>query len=418
MTQPTHILKQGDARDLSFLEDKSVHLVVTSPPYWILKRYNQHPGQMGYIADYEEFLTELKKVWTQCYRVLVPGGRLVCVVGDVCLSRREYGRHLVMPLHADITVACRKLGFDNLNPIIWLKIANAVFEANSSSKFLGKPYEPNAVIKNDMEFILMQRKPGGYRQPTDEMRKGSIIPKEEFRAWTQQTWTLNGENTRSHPAPFPYELARRLVLLFSFIGDTVLDPFAGTGTTVLAAINHGRRGIGVEIDPEYCQIARKRIERETQSLFSSTHLRFINGEPSGVAIDKNGSSRNLRHRIAVIGPSDLVDYNFVHNCLLRELERRNLDQKRVAIVTGGVKGTGALASRFSREVLKRDPILVHVDASAFGHVAGPMRDLEIVEESDLLIAFTHPEGRRVRTTVKLARKRGVQVVEVPVEVDK
>jgi site-specific DNA-methyltransferase (adenine-specific) len=332
---------------------------------------------MGYIADYEEFLTELKKVWTQCYRVLVPGGRLVCVVGDVCLSRREYGRHLVMPLHADITVACRKLGFDNLNPIIWLKIANAVFEANSSSKFLGKPYEPNAVIKNDMEFILMQRKPGGYRQPTDEMRKGSIIPKEEFRAWTQQTWTLNGENTRSHPAPFPYELARRLVLLFSFIGDTVLDPFAGTGTTVLAAINHGRRGIGVEIDPEYCQIARKRIERETQSLFSSTHLRFINGEPSGVAIDK-----------------------------------------RVAIVTGGVKGTGALASRFSREVLKRDPILVHVDASAFGHVAGPMRDLEIVEESDLLIAFTHPEGRRVRTTVKLARKRGVQVVEVPVEVDK
>src|SRR5262249_10639159 len=152
--------------NLSFIPDQTAHLVVTSPPYWTLKRYREHPNQMGHIADYEGFLTELEKVWKHCYRILVPGGRVVCVVGDVCLSRREHGRHLVMPLHADITVMCRKIGFDNLNPIIWLKISNAAFEANTTSKFLGKPYEPNAVVKNDMEFILMQRKPGGYRQPT------------------------------------------------------------------------------------------------------------------------------------------------------------------------------------------------------------------------------------------------------------
>jgi len=115
----THRLIQGNTRSLSFIPDESVHLVVTSPPYWSLKRYNENPAQLGHIADYEHFLSELTKVWKEVFRVLVPGGRLVCVVGDVCLSRREHGRHLVMPLHADITVICRRIGFDNLNPIIW-----------------------------------------------------------------------------------------------------------------------------------------------------------------------------------------------------------------------------------------------------------------------------------------------------------
>ena len=116
----THRLVQGDARDLSFIPDSSIHLVVTSPPYWSLKRYNESEGQMGHIEDYEQFLAELHRVWSEVLRVLVPGGRLVCVVGDVCLSRRENnGRHTVVPLHADICVQCRKLGFDNLNPIIW-----------------------------------------------------------------------------------------------------------------------------------------------------------------------------------------------------------------------------------------------------------------------------------------------------------
>ena len=179
-----------------------------------------------------------------------------------------------MPLHADITVACRKLGFDNLNPIIWLKISNAVFEANKSSKFLGKPYEPNAIIKNDMEFILMQRKPGGYRQPTDEQRELSRIPKEDFREWCQQTWTLTGASTRQHPAPFPEGLASRLVRMFSFARDTVLDPFAGTGTTLLAAAKAGRNSIGVEIDPAYCKLAQTRLEAELRDLFGASKLIF------------------------------------------------------------------------------------------------------------------------------------------------
>ncbi|RKY19655.1 MAG: site-specific DNA-methyltransferase [Planctomycetota bacterium] len=262
-----HKLIQGDARDLSFLPDASIHLVVTSPPYWTLKRYNEHPDQLGHVKDYEVFLGELEKVWRECFRVLVPGGRLVCVVGDVCLSRRAFGRHVVVPLHADIAVMCRKIGFDNLNPIIWHKIANASFEVENGSKFLGKPYEPNAIIKNDIEFILMQRKPGGYRRPTQYQRDKSRMSKEEFDSWFRQFWKIPGESTRKHPAPFPFELAYRLVRMFSFVEDTVLDPFCGTGTTILAAMKAGRNSIGIEIDTHYVNIAEQRLREEASGLF-------------------------------------------------------------------------------------------------------------------------------------------------------
>jgi modification methylase len=270
----THRLIQGDARQMSYIEDGSVHLVVTSPPYWTLKRYNDNEAQLGHVTDYEVFLKELTKVWKEVYRVLTPGGRLVCVVGDVCLSRRQHGRHVVVPLHADICVICRKIGFDNLNPIIWHKIANATYEVNNGTKFLGKPYEPNAIIKNDIEFILMQRKPGGYRQPTDKQRRSSMISKDDYDKWFRQFWNITGASTKQHPAPFPLELAYRLIRMFSFWGDTVLDPFCGTGTTMIAAMKCNRNSIGIEVDEAYCSIAANRLRDENQNLFSSARLEF------------------------------------------------------------------------------------------------------------------------------------------------
>lgn len=274
METMTHRLINGDARDLSFLEDESVHLVITSPPYWNLKRYNENPDQLGHIQDYEAFLSELEKVWRHIFRILVLGGRLVCVVGDVCVARRSFGRHLVFPLHADISVICRQIGFDNLNPIIWHKIANASYEVPNGSKFLGKPYEPNAIIKNDMEFILMQRKPGGYRKPTNAQREASRISKKEFDLWFQQIWTIPGASTRNHPAPFPIELATRLVRMFSFVEDTILDPFCGSGTVMVAALRNHRHSIGVEIDPEYCRMAAAYLKAEEPDLFSKNELIF------------------------------------------------------------------------------------------------------------------------------------------------
>lgn len=272
--QTTHRLIQGDARYLDFIPDQSIHLALTSPPYWILKRYNENPNQLGHVEDYEQFLEDLSKVWEHVYRTLVPGGRLVCVVGDVCLSRRKYGRHLVVPLHADICVSCRKIGFDNLNPIIWHKISNASYEVSNGSRFLGKPYEPNAIIKNDIEFILMQRKPGGYRSPTPEQRELSRISKKDFQKWFQQFWNISGASTRKHPAPFPLELASRLVRMFSFHGDTVLDPFVGSGTTMTAALRADRNSIGLDIDAEYCRMAAGQLKTEASNLFHNARPIF------------------------------------------------------------------------------------------------------------------------------------------------
>ena len=284
-------LRRGDARHLEWIADGSVHLVVCSPPYWTLKDYNDHPDQLGHIEDYEHFLGELDRVWTHAFRALVPGGRLVCVVGDVCLSRKEFGRHLIVPLHADITVRCRRVGFDNLNPIIWHKISNARFEVEGTSKFLGKPYEPNAIIKNDIEFILMQRKPGGYRKPTERQRKLSMIDKQDFDEWFQQFWNLGGASTRDHPAPFPLELANRLVRMFSFHGDTVLDPFAGTGTTLLAAAAAGRNAIGVEIDPAYVRLAEGRLGASAADLFNRIEIEVVDASARGANLKQGRPPR-------------------------------------------------------------------------------------------------------------------------------
>ena len=268
-----HQLICSDARKMSLVPE-SVHLVLTSPPYWTLKRYRDSEGQLGHIVKYEDFLGELDRIWKECYQALVPGGRLICVVGDVCLSRRKNdGRHTVVPLHASIQERCRNIGFDNLAPIIWHKISNAAYEVENGSTFLGKPYEPNAVIKNDIEFIVMERKPGGYRKPSVATRTLSVISEENHRLWFQQIWTgITGASTKNHPAPFPMELAERLVRMFSFVGDTVLDPFMGTGTTNAAAARWGRNSIGHEIDDHYFEIARKRITETTRDLFFKVRI--------------------------------------------------------------------------------------------------------------------------------------------------
>jgi len=273
----THRLFLADAREMQDLEPESVHLVLTSPPYWTLKEYRDSEAQLGHIEDYDEFLEELDKVWSNSFRALVPGGRLICVVGDVCLSRRENGgRHTVVPLHASIQEHCRRIGFDNLAPIIWHKISNAVYEVENGSSFLGKPYEPNAVIKNDIEFILMERKPGGYRAPDLSTKVLSLISGENHKKWFQQIWTgVTGASTKHHPAPYPKELAERLVRMFSFVGDTVLDPFLGTGTTTVAAAKWGRNSIGFEVDSHYFKLAQKRIAQETSSLFSTAHISAV-----------------------------------------------------------------------------------------------------------------------------------------------
>lgn len=259
----SHHLLLGDARDLSEIPNASVHLVVTSPPYWTLKMYPARSGQLGLLHDYDGFLGELDKVWRECERVLVPGGRICCVVGDVCIPRRRLGRHLVMPLHADIQVRARSLGLDVLTPIIWHKVANGVTEAEGNGAgFYGKPYQPGSIVKNDIEYILFLRKGNEYRQIYPLQKALSMLTKQEMQSWLRSIWTdIRGASLRQgHPAPYPAALSERLIKLFSFAGDTVLDPFAGTGTTAVSAMASGRNSISIEIEPEYLEIAHRRIQ--------------------------------------------------------------------------------------------------------------------------------------------------------------
>jgi len=243
-------------------------LIVTSPPYWTLKKYEERSGQLGAVNEYEIFLDELDKVWSECARVLIEGGRICCVVGDVCIPRKRDGRHRVMPLHSDIQVRSRRLGLDSLTPIIWHKIANGATEAQGNGAgFYGKPYQPGAVVKNDIEYILFLRKNGEYRKTTMLQKSLSMLTKSEMQTWFCSFWTdIKGASTRSgHPAPYPTELAERLIRMFSFAGDTVFDPFLGTGSTTIAAIRAGRNSVGNEIEPKYLKLARDRIRKEVDA---------------------------------------------------------------------------------------------------------------------------------------------------------
>lgn len=276
-----HGLYQADSRNLSFLDDESLHLVVTSPPYFNIKDYENGTGgedQLGDIDAYEHFNDQIDKVWKECYDKLVPGGRMVVVVGDVLRSRSEHGRHRVIPLHATIQEHCIEIGYDNLAPIIWYKIGNASLESGANARFLGKPYEPGAVVKNDIEYIILFRKPGGYRSPSIEERILSTIEADEHQKMFRQLWDdIQGEPQIDHPAPFPAELAARLIRMFSFAGDTILDPFAGTGSAAVAASRVGRNSISVELEEKYVDIAEERMrdERGTLTNYENMELSVV-----------------------------------------------------------------------------------------------------------------------------------------------
>jgi site-specific DNA-methyltransferase (adenine-specific) len=256
-----HRVVLGDARNLRSVSDEAVHLVVTSPPYFDLVAYEEGDDQLGHVHDYEVFLAQLDLVWRECFRTLIPGGKLCIVVGDVCRSRRKFGKHEIIPLHADILVRCRALGYEDLATVFWYKIANATTEVGGAGAMLGKPYEPNGVVKNDVEYILRLRKPGPYRKPTAIQRAASLISPEEYDAAMRQVWSdiPGASHANGHPAPFPPALAARLIRMSSYVEDTVLDPFVGTGATVQAAAMTNRGSIGYEIAEGYWRQAQKKL---------------------------------------------------------------------------------------------------------------------------------------------------------------
>ncbi len=255
----------GDSRSMSEVEAESVHLAVTSPPYWHLKDYGS-PGQIGYGQSLHEYLRDLYCVWRECRRVLQPGRRLCVNIGDQFARAAVYGRYKIIPLHAEIIGQCEELGFDFLGSIIWQK--KTTMNTTGGATIMGSyPYPPNGLVELDYEFILLFKKPGEGPKVTKEVKESSRLSKEEWKECFAGHWRFGGARQMGHEAMFPEELPRRLIKMFTFAGETVLDPFLGSGTTVNAALALGRNAVGYEINEDFLGAIREKLGSKDRLLF-------------------------------------------------------------------------------------------------------------------------------------------------------
>lgn len=249
----------GDSRRMSELNDKSIDLIITSPPYWHIKDYGV-PGQIGYGQSLHEYLKSLYYVWSECFRVLKEGGRFCLNIGDQFARSIIYGRYKVIPIHAEFIGQCEKIGFDFMGSIIWQK--KTTMNTTGGASVMGSfPYPPNGIVEIDYEFIHIFKKPGASKRVSKEVKEASKLSKEEWKDYFSGHWYFGGARQLGHEAMFPDELPKRLIKMFTFIGDTVLDPFLGSGTTVKVALELNRNGIGYEINKNFLNFIKKKVNQ-------------------------------------------------------------------------------------------------------------------------------------------------------------
>ncbi len=257
---PQHRVIFADSRTMPQLDDRSVHLVVTSPPYWCIKDY-AHPGQIGFDQTYEEYLRDLARVLSECHRVLHPGCRAAVNIGDQYLRAAEHGHYRVQPIPADIIRLGREAGFDFMGNIIWEKISTT--RTTGGGVWMGSTYYPrDGHITYEHEYIILLRKKGRPPRPSAEQKEKSRLTKQQRSEWFRGIWRIPPQRQAGHVAMFPLELPRRLIKMYSFWGETVLDPFLGSGTTALAAELEGRNAVGYEINPEFESLIRRKLSAE------------------------------------------------------------------------------------------------------------------------------------------------------------
>ena len=252
-----HSIINGDSRDMGGIRDEDIHLVVTSPPYWQLKDYGGDE-QIGFDESYEAYVNSLNLVWLECYRVLHPGCRLCVNIGDQFARSTYYGRYKVIPIHSEVIKFCEILGFDFMGKIIWQK-ATTMHTSGGGSVMGSFPYPRNGIVKLDFEYILLFRKPGTAPKPGPEQKKKAKLTAEEWNLYFSGHWRFPGARQDRHLAMFPDELPRRLIRMFTFPDETVLDPFLGSGTTSRVARELGRNSIGYETNPEFIPLIREKI---------------------------------------------------------------------------------------------------------------------------------------------------------------
>jgi site-specific DNA-methyltransferase (adenine-specific) len=265
------------------LPDNSVHLIITSPPYWQLKDYGTD-NQIGFHDSYENYINNLNLVWKECYRTLHNGCRLCVNIGDQFARAVYYGRYKVIPIREEIIKFCENIGFDYMGAIIWQKVTTT--NTTGGGVQMGSyPYPRNGILKLDYEFILIFKKLGESPKPTKEQKELSKMTAEEWNMFFSGHWNFPGARQSGHIAMFPEELPRRLIKMFSFVGETVLDPFAGSGTTALAAKNTNRNSVSYEINPEFISIIKEKLEVHQKDLNGTTY-EFLQQKPLTIDFQK------------------------------------------------------------------------------------------------------------------------------------
>ena len=275
-----HKIIVGDSREMISVKNASVDLVVTSPPYWQLKDYG-NGAQIGFNDTYEDYVNNLNMVWNECHRVLHSGCRLCINVGDQFARSVYYGRYKVIPIRTEIIKFCESVGFDYMGAIIWQKVTTC--NTTGGATVMGSfPYPRNGIIKLDYEFILIFKRYGNPPKVSKEVKEQSRMTKEEWNQYFTGHWNFPGEKQGKHLAMFPEELPGRLIKMFSFVGDSVLDPFLGSGTTSLAARNLSRNSVGYEINDDFLPIIEEKLGMKQSTIFNNVSFDVINQGETGV----------------------------------------------------------------------------------------------------------------------------------------
>ncbi|HEY4481924.1 MAG TPA: DNA methyltransferase [Candidatus Brocadiaceae bacterium] len=271
-----HKIIIGDSRQMKEVSDESVHLIITSPPYWQLKDYG-NGRQIGFNDTYEDYINNLNLVWNECHRVLHKGCRLCINIGDQFARSVYYGRYKIIPIRTEIIKFCESAGFDYMGAIIWQKVTTC--NTTGGATVMGSfPYPRNGILKLDYEFILIFKKYGNPPKVSKEIKEQSKLTMEEWNQYFTGHWSFPGEKQDKHLAMFPEELPRRLIKMFSFVGDAVLDPFLGSGTTSLAAKNLNRNSIGYEINDDFLPIVLEKLGLKQGSIFQDTVFEIVKQE--------------------------------------------------------------------------------------------------------------------------------------------
>ncbi|MBK8442413.1 MAG: thermonuclease family protein [Sphingobacteriales bacterium] len=283
MQKTYHKIINGDSRNMQELKDESIHLVVTSPPYWQLKDYGTN-DQIGFNDDYETYINHLNLVWQECYRVLHKGCRLCINIGDQFARSVYYGRYKIIPIHTEIIKFCEIIGFDFMGQIIWQK--NTTMNTTGGASIMGSfPYPRNGIVKLDFEYILLFKKQGNAPKPTAEQKQHSVMTKEEWNTFFNGHWYFGGAKQDAHIAMFPEELPRRLIKMFSFEGENVLDPFLGSGTTSTVANQLGRNSCGYEINPEFIPVIQQKLQMH-QHHIENTRIDIVAQDKSEINFEQ------------------------------------------------------------------------------------------------------------------------------------